>query len=74
MNLKKTNVSSDNTIPDSSYSSIGAESEAAKLVKRDRFFSVVIGNPPYSGSSSKNYGYKVLLMNIKKTLMKEKLI
>ena len=34
------------------FSSIGAESEAAKLVKKDRFFSVVIGNPPYSGESA----------------------
>ena len=36
------------------YSSIGSESAAAKLTKQDRLFSVVIGNPPYSNSSTNN--------------------
>lgn len=34
------------------YSSIGSESAAAKLIKQDRYFSVVIGNPPYFGFKS----------------------
>lgn len=34
------------------YSSVGEEAMAANRVKKDRFFSVVIGNPPYSGISS----------------------
>ena len=36
------------------FSSIGAEAESAKLIKSDRFFTAIIGNPPYSGVSSNN--------------------
>ena len=39
-------------IVDLFFSSIGQESEAAKLVKSNKFFTVVIGNPPYSINSS----------------------
>jgi predicted helicase len=35
-------------IPNLFYSSIGAESIGANTVKKDRLFSVIIGNPPYS--------------------------
>lgn len=34
------------------FSSIGAESEGANEVKKNRFFSVIIGNPPYANFSS----------------------
>jgi predicted helicase len=37
------------------FTSVGAESTGANDVKMNRFFSVVIGNPPYSGES-KNKG------------------
>ncbi len=33
------------------FTSVGAESAGANDVKQNRFFSVVIGNPPYSGES-----------------------
>ena len=34
------------------FTSVGAESAGANDVKRNRFFSVIIGNPPYSGISN----------------------
>jgi type I restriction-modification system DNA methylase subunit len=34
------------------FTSVGAESAGANDVKKNRFFSVVIGNPPYSGISN----------------------
>jgi predicted helicase len=33
------------------FTSVGAESSGANEVKKNRFFSVIIGNPPYSGES-----------------------
>jgi predicted helicase len=41
------------------FTSVGAESAGANDVKRNRFFSVVIGNPPYSGES-KNKGIWIM--------------
>lgn len=36
------------------FTSVGAESAGANEIKQNRFFSVVIGNPPYSGISKNN--------------------
>jgi predicted helicase len=36
------------------FTSVGAESAGANEVKQNRYFSVVIGNPPYSGISKNN--------------------
>jgi predicted helicase len=36
------------------FTSVGAESAGANDVKQNRYFSVVIGNPPYSGISKNN--------------------
>lgn len=36
------------------FTSVGAESAGANDIKQNRFFSVVIGNPPYSGISKNN--------------------
>ena len=36
------------------FTSVGAESAGANDVKKNRYFSVVIGNPPYSGISKNN--------------------
>lgn len=51
------------------YSSVGEEAMAANRVKKDRFFSVVIGNPPYSVSTS-NHGVWInrLMSNYKEGL------
>jgi hypothetical protein len=36
------------------FSSVGAESLAANNIKQHRLFTVIVGNPPYSGISSNN--------------------
>jgi predicted helicase len=36
------------------FTSVGAESAGANDIKQNRYFSVVIGNPPYSGISKNN--------------------
>jgi hypothetical protein len=45
------------------YSSIGTESHEAKLVKRDRIFSVVIGNPPYNVNGTNQGNWIMNLMS-----------
>jgi hypothetical protein len=45
------------------FNSIGAESLAANHVKEHRFFTVIIGNPPYSGISSNNSSWISSLIN-----------
>jgi len=41
-----------NNSADLFFTSVGAESAGANNVKKNRYFSVVIGNPPYSGISN----------------------
>lgn len=44
------------------FISVGAESSGANDVKQNRFFSVVIGNPPYSGESKNTDPWIMTLM------------
>ena len=44
------------------FNSIGAEAEGANNVKKNRLFTVVIGNPPYSISSSNLSDYQMKLV------------
>ncbi len=45
------------------FTSVGAESAGASAVKQNRFFSVVIGNPPYSGESKNKDPWIMELMD-----------
>lgn len=45
------------------YSSIGTESQEAKLVKRDRIFSVILGNPPYNVNGTNQGNWVMGLMS-----------
>ena len=44
------------------FTSIGAEAEGANNVKRNKLFTVIIGNPPYSISSSNLSDYQMKLV------------
>lgn len=56
------------------FTSVGAESAGANDVKKNRFFSVVIGNPPYSGSSTnKGLWIQRLIGDYKKNLNERKI-
>jgi predicted helicase len=56
------------------FTSVGAESAGANDVKKNRFFSVVIGNPPYSISSSNKGTWILELLNEYKINLNERKI
>lgn len=56
------------------FTSVGAESAGANDVKKNRFFSVVIGNPPYAVSSTnKSEWIQNLISDYKKDLNERKI-
>jgi predicted helicase len=63
-----------NNSADLFFTSVGAEAAGANDVKKNRYFSVVIGNPPYSGSSTnKGVWIQNLIGDYKKNLNERKI-
>jgi predicted helicase len=77
LNIYLTNSLEPYTIGNSAnlfFTSVGAESAGANDVKKNRFFTVVIGNPPYSGSSTnKGLWIQNLIGEYKKNLNERKI-